>query len=245
MGWGILLCLAASLQVEAAGLTSTGLTAQQVLEQSDRVRNGDVSALVKVKVTYYKKDEIEQQDTFEVYATGADRALVKSLDARSRGLRVLLLGDDMWISLPDVSRPVRITPMQRLVGQASSGDVAKTHYALDYEPTLVREEVVGKRRCALLDLKARRRGATYQRIEYWVDLATLEPVKAAFYLTSGKKSKTATFDEFTTFFGQRMVSRITIRDLILPEEHTTIEYLSAVPKDFPESYFNKNRMSQF
>jgi hypothetical protein len=225
--------------------TSTGLTAQQVLEQSDLVRNGRVSVLVRTRITYFKKDRIEQQRLFEVHAKGADKALVKSLDPRDRGLRVLMLGDDMWVSLPDVSRPVRITPMQRLVGQASSGDVAKTYYALDYLPTLVREERVGKHACALLDLKARRKGATYQRIEYWVDLQTLAPVQANFYLTSGKYSKYASFDEFSMFEGQRMISRITIHDRILGDEKTTLEHLSAVQRELPDRYFNTSRMSEF
>ncbi len=235
----------AGLGAQTTPLTSTGLTAQEVLEQADVVRNGRASVLVRTRVTYFKKNQVEQESVFEVYAKGPEKALVKSLDPRSRGLRVLMLGDDMWISLPDVSRPVRITPMQRLIGQASNGDVAKTYYALDYLPALVREEKVGGHRCALLDLKAKRKGATYQRIEYWVDLDTLAPVQANFYLTSGKNSKFASFDEFKTFFGHRMVSRITIHDRILGDEKTTLEYLSAEPREFSDRYFNTNRMSEF
>ncbi len=242
---GLLLGNLAASNAETPAKTSTGLTAQEVLEQSDVVRNGRVSVLVRTRVTHFKKDEVEQESTFEVYAKGPEKALVKSLDPRSRGLRILLLGDNMWISLPDVSRPVRITPRQRLVGQASNGDVAKTYYAMDYVPTLVKEEKVGGHHCALLDLKAKRKGATYQRIEYWVDLRTLAPVQANFYLTSGKNMKFASFDEFKTFFGHRLVSRITIHDRLLRDEKTVLEYLSAEPKEFSDRYFNTNRMSEF
>ena len=104
---------------------------------------------------------------------------------------------------------------------------------------------VGAKRCALLDLKARRKGATYQRIEYWVDLATLAPVQANFYLTSGKNSKFASFDEFKTFMGVRMVGRMTIHDRILTEEKTVVEYLGAELREFSDRYFNTNRMSEF
>jgi outer membrane lipoprotein-sorting protein len=241
----LLLALMAPALSQTPEKTSTGLTAQEVLERADQVRNGVVSVLVKTRITHFKRNQIEQESEFEVYAKGPEKALVKSLDPRSRGLRVLMLGDNMWISLPDVSRPVRITPMQRLVGQASNGDVAKTYYAIDYEPRLVREERIGARRCALLDLRARRKGATYQRIEYWVDLATLEPVQANFYLTSGKNSKFASFDEFKTFMGQRMVARMTIHDRILGEEKTVVEYLGAEPREFSDRYFNTTRMQEF
>jgi hypothetical protein len=242
---GFLVIMGATAIAQDIEKTSIGLTARQVLEQADQVRNGSGSALIKVRIANFKGNELEQENIFEVYAKGSEKSLIKSLDPRSRGLRILMLGDDMWISMPDVSRPIRITPAQRLVGQASNGDVAKTYYAVDYDPRLVREEKVGQRLCALLDLKAKRKGATYQRIEYWVDLATLAPVQANFYLTSGKNSKFAAFDEFKALLGQRMVTRITIEDRILGKEKTIIEYLSAESRELPEKYFNTNRMSEF
>ncbi len=237
--------LCTGVTAQESGKTSTGLTAQEVLERADQTRNGNGSVLVKTRISYFKFDKLDQESVYEVYGKGSDKALLKSLDPRNRGFRVLMMGDDMWISFPDVSRPVRITPAQRLIGQASNGDVAKTCYAVDYEPHLVREEEVRQRHCALLDLKAKRKGATYQRIEYWVDLATLEPVQANFYLTSGKNSKFASFDEFKTFMGHRMVSRITILDRINGRDKTVIEYLSGEPREFPDRYFNVNRMSEF
>jgi outer membrane lipoprotein-sorting protein len=240
-----LLFQCAGIIAQEGNRTSTGLTAQEVLERADQARNGNASVLVKTRISYFKFDRLDQESVYEVFAKGSEKALLKSLDPRNRGFRVLMLGDDMWISFPDVSRPVRITPAQRLIGQASNGDVARTYYAVDYEPHLIREEEVGQRHCVLLDLKAKRKGATYQRIEYWVDLATLEPVQANFYLTSGKNSKFASFDEFKTFMGHRMVSRITILDRILGRDKTIIEYLSAEPREFPDRYFNINRISEF
>jgi hypothetical protein len=228
----------------AADRTSIGLTASELLEQSDRVRNGGPSVVVRTHITHYKNDRIEQESLLEVYSKGPEKVLVKSLDPRSRGLRVLLLGDDMWISLPDISRPVRITPAQRLVGQASNGDVARTYYAVDYEARLVREEKVGDKHCALLDLKARRKGATYQRIEYWVDLQSRAPVQANFYLTSGKHSKFAVFEEFAEWGGQRIVSQITIHDRVHGKEKTTIRYLDVQAKEIPDRYYNTSRMRE-
>jgi len=241
--FGLILC--PRIVAQEAERTSAGLTAQEVLERADQVRDGSGSVIVKTRISYFKLDKLDQESVYEVYAKGAEKALLKSLDPRNRGFRVLMLGDDMWITFPDVSRPIRITPAQRLVGQASNGDVAKTYYAVDYEPRLMREEKVGRRLCALLDLKAKRRGATYQRIEYWVDLATLEPVQANFYLASGKNAKFASFDEFKTFMGHRMLARITIVDRLLGRDKTIIEYLSAEPRDFPDRYFNINRISEF
>jgi outer membrane lipoprotein-sorting protein len=249
LAWGMMILLSilqgGRLLAAESTLTSTGLTARQLLERSDQVRNTTASAMVRTKVTHYKNEKVEQESLLEVYAKGPEKVLVKSLDPRSRGLRVLVLGDDMWISLPDVSRPVRITPTQRLVGQASNGDVARTYYAVDYDPRLVREEMVAGKRCALLELTARRKSATYRRIEYWVDLKTAAPVQANFYLTSGKYSKFAVFEEFRTFEGHRMVSKITIHDRIQGKERTTLEHLEVRLQDIPDRYFHTSRMAEF
>ena len=130
------------------------------------------------------------------------------MSPRDKGRHLLMLGDDMWIYLPDTSRPVRITPLERLSGDASNGDVARTNYAVDYTAAYVRDEKVGEEECYVLDLTARRKGATYQRILYWVRVEDARPVRAEFYLTSGKHIKSATFDEYAPFGGKMLIQRL-------------------------------------
>jgi len=38
------------------------------------------------------------------------------------------------------SRPIRISPLQRLMGQASNGDVARTSFTVDYNAKSATEE---------------------------------------------------------------------------------------------------------
>jgi len=42
---------------------------------------------------------------------------------------VLMLGDDFWLLMPSSQRPLRITPMQKLLGDASTGDIATLSWA--------------------------------------------------------------------------------------------------------------------
>ena len=42
-----------------------------------------------------------------------------------KGQKVLMLGDDFWLLMPDSQRPLRITPMQKLLGDASTGDIVR------------------------------------------------------------------------------------------------------------------------
>jgi len=151
----------------------------------------------------------------------------------------------MWVYLPDTSRPVRITPLERLSGDASNGDVARTNYAIDYSPVYVRTEKVGDTSCYVLDLTAKRKGATYQRILYWIRVEDARPVKADFYLTSGKHIKSATFDDFATFDGRLLLRRLTLYDEIRHNSHSVLEYSNSSPRNLPDKLFYQGRTDRF
>jgi outer membrane lipoprotein-sorting protein len=158
---------------------------------------------------------------------------------------MLMLGDDMWIYLPDASRPVRITPLERLFGDATAGDVSRTHYATDYTPVFLRADKVGSDNCYVLELTAKRKGATYQRILYWVRVEDARPVRAEFYLTSGKHLKSATFDEYMLVGGSTVLRRMTLYDEVRHNSHSLLEYSGMAPRDLPDKLFNQSRSDSF
>ncbi len=215
---------------------------QRILELADQYRAGWTSFVLITRITNYKGDKLEDESQYEVYSQGT-KSLVKFLNPRDKGRSLLMLEDDMWIYMPSTSRPIRITPMQRLTGNVSNGDVARTNYAGDYEATLLREEPVGDRLCFALELNARRRGATYPKIQYWVAKSDYSPCKAEFFLTSGKNHKTALYDSFADFQGKRLLTRMTIYDKIRRNDRSVMEFLRYAPREIPEKYFNKNSMA--
>jgi len=97
----------------------------------------------------------------------------------------------------------------------------------------------------VLELTARRKGATYRRILYWVRSRDAEPVQADYFLASGKQMKSATFDAYQTVRGSRMLRRMTITDRVRPAETTVIEYLSFTPKELPDRLFHQARTERF
>jgi hypothetical protein len=60
------------------------------------------------------------------------------------GQKVLMLGDDFWLLMPGSQRAMRITPMQKLLGDASTGDIATMNWADDYGGSVVGEEPCGE-----------------------------------------------------------------------------------------------------
>ncbi len=219
--------------------------ATALLKRSDTYRNGWPAYTLRVKITNYESGKSDEESLYQVSQKGTDKTYVEFMSPRDKGRHLLMLGDDMWIYLPDTSRPVRITPLERLSGDASNGDVARTNYAVDYTAAYVRDEKVGKENCYVLDLTARRKGATYQRILYWVRVEDARPVRAEFYLTSGKHIKSATFDEYAPFGGKMLFRRFTLYDEIRHNSHSVLDYSNAAPRDLPDKLFYQGRSDRF
>jgi outer membrane lipoprotein-sorting protein len=219
--------------------------AEAVLKRSDAYRNGWPSYVLHVKITNYESDKADEQKLYEVSQKGTEKTYVEFLSPREKGQHLLMLGDDMWVYLPDTSRPVRITPLERLSGDASNGDVARTNYAADYTPVYLRTEKAGGEDCYVLNLTARRKGATYQQILFWVRVQDARPVKAEFHLTSGKLIKSATFDEFTTVGDRPQLRRMTLYDQIRHHSHSVLEYSGIAPRDLPDKLFYQGRTDRF
>jgi outer membrane lipoprotein-sorting protein len=244
----LLLFLAAFLlawALVARAATPSTPDAEALLKRADTFRNGWPSYVVKVKIANYESGKPDEEKLYDVSQKGTEKTYVEFMSPREKGEHLLMLGDDMWLYLPDTSRPVRITPLERLTGDASSGDVARTNYAVDYTPTYVRAEKVGADECHVLDLAAKRKGATYQRILFWVRAQDARPVKAEFYLTSGKHIKSATFDEYQPIGGRSLLRKMTLYDEIRHNSHSVLEYSNPAPRELPDKLFYQGRTDRF
>jgi len=219
--------------------------ADALLKRSDTYRNGWPAYVVEVKITDYEAGKSDEEHLYEVSQKGTDKTYVEFMSPREKGRHLLMVGDDMWVYLPDTSRPVRITPLERLTGDASNGDVARTNYAVDYSPVYLRTEKVGATECHVLELTAKRKGATYQRIIYWLRTEDARPVRAEFYLTSGKHIKSATFDEYAAYNGKLQLHKLTLYDEIRHTSHSVLEYSGAAPRALPDKLFYQGRADRF
>ncbi len=230
---------------EALGQSShEKLSADRILQLSDMSRNGWNSYGVLTTIQNYEDGELKDQGRFDVTIKGMNKTLVKFLNADVKGQYLLMVDDDMWIYMPDTRKPIRITPLQRLMGDASNGDVARTRYAEDYSAKLVREEVLDGTPCYLLNLRAKRDGATYNHIDYWIAVATNRPKRAEIYLTSGKHYKTLDFDKYEEIDGRVLLTKMTITDRLRSGRTTIMRYSSYTERDLPDKYFNKDYLEK-
>lgn len=221
-------------------------TADQLLKDADRARGGLATGITWNATVSVKGDGPESSRTFLVKARGDD-ALVEALaPPRYKGEIMLFNDRTIWFVKPGLRRPVSISARQRLHGDAANGDIASTNYARDYEGTVVGEETVDGQETWKLELKARARNVTYDRIRYWVSKKGHLGVKAEFLTVGGDVFKTATFE-----YGNRartpagvfdFVSRMVITDATGAGTVTTISFGPPKVETHPPSMFNINNV---
>lgn len=111
--------------------------AAKILEKIDGYRQMENDFYLDIKISDYENDTLKEEATFASYFSGNDKSLLICTHGKNKGMKVLMKGEDMWVNLSGSKRGLRITPMQRLMGQASNGDVAKVSFSLDYTGTLL------------------------------------------------------------------------------------------------------------
>jgi outer membrane lipoprotein-sorting protein len=241
---GCLLTFAALL-IPAAPARRDAMDANAMLRRVDECRNPLQYYTVDVELTTNHRGEIRMWE-FRVYGNGADTSLLEfRTPAADKGKYYLMLRDDMWIYLPNTSRPLRISPLQRLAGEASNGDVARTSYSVDYDAELAGEESVDGRAAYVLELKGRDTDMSYGRVRLWVARESGEPIQAEFYALSGRLLKRAFFREFGMLAGKRAVTKIEIQDAVRPDHSTIMKYSNLVSKRYPEKMFNRNYLGKW
>lgn len=230
-------------------LTPVGAFAQiddaaRLLERADRFRSGWPAFVVRTRIDNFDGDRLVESAEFAVSVKG-ENSLVRFLSPKTKGQSLLMRGDDLWFFLPSVTRPVRITPIQRLLGNTSNGDLARLRYAIDYTATIEGEESIDGVPGVILDLRARRKGATYQRVRYAVRRSDAMPLRAECFVGSGKHLKTAYFSEPRQFAGRLIVSRLVIHDRLKAASRTVMEFVEFTPRELPDKIFNPVRTDGF
>ncbi len=214
-----------------------GAELQSILQRADafRLSPGAVQVLARIEVQVDGKPDKERE--YLVYAKPGRRSLVLSRSPVEKGQKVLMIGDDFWIVLPSSQRPVRITPAQKLLGDASTGDIATMTWAEDYDGSIAGDAEVGGTPCTKLELAAQRRGVTYARIELSVAKSDGRPVQADLYVASDRLAKRALF-EFGVVDGKPAVVSMTLVDRIQTNRRTVIRYLARSQKSLDDAYYN-------
>lgn len=252
----LLLATTLALLLPSAPVAAEAVDAQAILAASDAVRNPDFPFGVTNTLIEYRRGRENERSVLAVYAKAAPdggqfRSLIRYLaPARDADKLLLYNGRDLWFFDPASKASVRLSPQQRLLGQASNGDVVTANFARDYRATAAGEEEITDgdrqpRRCHRLELAASTPEANYPRIEMWIDTVGHRPVKARFYTESGKLLKTAYYRRYQPVFGVERPTETVIIDGLEADWVTVMRYTDWVKREVPEVWLQRDYLPRF
>jgi outer membrane lipoprotein-sorting protein len=219
--------------------------ARSILEKADEIRFPKEAFQVDVSITSSSQGQPTETRKYRVLSKGNDNTVVMILEpASERGQIMLMKGRDLWIFMPNVSQPVRLSLAQRLTGQVANGDLARANFTGDYTPRLLRTETQGSETYYVLELSAVDRGVTYHRVVYWVNKANYRPHRAEFYSLSNRLLKTCLYENFQTMAGKPRPTRLVMDDALRKGDQSVLEYGAMKLRDLPDKIFTKEYLKK-
>ncbi len=241
--------LASAMPVRAAEsvLPAAGddAEARLIVEKADQVRFPTEGFQVDVSITTTGSGQGAEVRKYRVLSKGNTNSVVMVTEpASERGQILLMKGRDLWVFMPDVSQPIRLSLSQRLTGQVANGDLARANFAADYNPRLLRREKIGNEEYHVLELTGVDRSVTYQRVLYWVRDKDFWPFKAEFYSLSNRLLKTCKYENFKAMEGRKRPTRLVMEDALRGGEQSVLEYGSMKLRDLPDKVFTKDYLKK-
>jgi len=231
-------------------------TPQEILAASDAVRNPDYPFGLTNTLVEYKNGQQTDTSTLGIYSkadpsSGQFRSLIRYIaPLRDANKLILYSGRDLWFYDPSSKASIRMSPQQRLLGQASNGDVVTVNLAKDYQATSATEEDTQDgdrqtRHCYKVAMQAGTADATYHHIDMWIEVSTFHPVKARFYADSSKLLKSAYYRKYEKQLGIERPTETVIIDGLDPKWVTVMRYSDLVKRDVPDLWLQREYLPRF
>jgi len=219
--------------------------AKSIVEKADQIRFPQEGFEVDVAITTTAAGQVTDARKYKVMSKGNENTIALVTEpASDRGQALLMRGRDLWIFLPNVSQPVRLSLSQRLTGQVANGDIARANFSGDYTPRVLRTEKLDGVDYHVLELTAVDKSVTYNKVLYWVRQSNFHPRKAEFYSLSDRLLKTAHYEDFKPLAGKPRPARIVMQDALRKGEESVLEYSDMKLRDLPDKMFSKDYLKR-
>ncbi len=230
------------VMVVAAGLPAPAaaedLDGTAILLQVDRNLNPESYEMYR-KLINIEPDGSKKEFVLYTIKKGQDKMVALFLaPASEKGRSTLRLEDNMWLYMPNVGKPLRITSLQSIVGGVfNNSDILRLDYSNEYNVEAIAEE--GDR--YHLNLKAKSNTVAYDHLEMEVDKKSLIPTEIRCYATSGILIKTLHYSK-TKDFGNGLVRPAMLEtDSPLQKGYRSVMLFDGItPREFSDETFTLN-----
>jgi outer membrane lipoprotein-sorting protein len=245
------LMVAVSIQgLLAPALHAQALDARTILNGMEQVLAPDeYRMMVEMKTTTARGDErMMSLEIFYKRGTGSFMELLAP--ARSKGIRFLERDQGLWMYNPRSGggRAVRLSPREAFQGTVfSSSDLSDAKFTADYEPALIGIEEydhpdLGRIQAYRLDALATTPASAYGRIEFWVAVQGLVPLKMDYYAKSGLLFKTMRLQEVRHLAGRLRPTLMIMESRTEPGSQTVVSISEMELRNNPPGLFSQGNL---
>jgi outer membrane lipoprotein-sorting protein len=187
-----------SLLIVSLVCPAFALDGTKLLEQVDRNLNPESYETYR-KLINIEPDGRKKEYTLFSVKKGQDKIAALFLaPASDKGRSTLRVGDNMWLYIPNVGKPIRITSLQSVIGGVfNNADILNLDYSAEYNVEKVDE--IGKE--YHLYLKAKNKTVAYDRLKIWADKDKKLPTKIECLTEANMLIKTLYFKDVKDFGG--------------------------------------------
>ena len=221
---------------------SLSLLAENILETIDRNLT-PVSAQMYKKLINIEPDGSKKE--FLLFQAKKDKDKMISLflsPDSDKGRATLRLGENMWLYIPNVGRPIRITSMQSVVGGVfNNADIMRLDFTTEYNLLKSTDNEEGM----LLELKAKNETVSYDRLLMQVNKKTMTPSSIECYTSTSMLIKTLYYKKLKDF-GDKII-RPSVVETVSPMYKgykSIMIYGKITPKNFPDEAFTLDNLSK-
>lgn len=219
--------------------------AKAILQKADEIRFPVRGFEVAVRIRSVEGGGSPEEREFRVYSKGNENTIVQTTKpAAERGQILLMKARDLWLFVPNVSQPVRLSLAQRLTGVVSNGDIARANFSGDYTAKIVGSEKIDDDTYHVLELTAVDRSVTYQKVKYWVRQNGGAPYKAEFYSISDRLLKTCSYENYRQLGGKIRPTRLVMIDGVKTDTKSVMDYDDMRLVDLPDKMFTKEYLKK-
>jgi outer membrane lipoprotein-sorting protein len=156
------------------------------------------------------------------------------------GRTTLRLGDNMWLYIPEVGKPLRITSLQSVVGGIfNNSDLMRLEFSTEYAV----QDVIEQADEYLLDLKAKTDAVAYDRLKMHVDRERLLPTVIEAYAASGLLVKTLRYKKIKDYGNGLVRPSVLETDSPLYRGYKAVMLFAKIqPRAFADEVFSLNYM---
>ena len=218
------------------------LDGNEMLKKVDRNLNPESFEMYR-KLINIEPDGSKKEFVMYSVKKGKDKiASVFLSPASEKGRSTLRIGENMWLYIPNVGKPIRITSLQSVTGGVfNNSDIMRVDYSTEYNCEKV--EPVDEKH--ILHLKAKTNTVAYDKVKMWVYGKRLLPDKLECFASSGMIIKTLYFKNIKDFGNGIVRPAVIETDSPLYKGYKSIIVFAKVKvKDLPDEVFTLNYMSK-